>query len=267
MKKTLILGCSFLNGAYTSYDTPIPGTSWVSSLDNSKFDAFSFSGHGIITWIEFINYLVEIDKIKEYDRVIVQHSTEPRIVAHNWNKVKDNTTVHIKDVFDLMLNIRKKQSNLKNIIDYNYMYRSEYSDFNGYSLGIFSIHRHEKYLEKFSESSKSAILEYFMDIDDLFRRGDTLNIVSDAFNAHLRLVIEKLGLSYIPLFWYGRTAGGNHATDEDFVVIEEATKVLGITEKEWYENTNKVGHNNLEQARKVNPIILEYLDLQGDTNE
>ena len=260
--KTLILGCSFLHGAYTSKDIEMPGTSWVSSLDNSKFDAFAFSGNGIITWIEFLNHLIKIDKIKDYDSVVVQHSTEPRVMAHNWNKVDDKTPVYINNVFDMMLEKRRKQSNLDDIINYSHMYKNTdkgYDIFDGCSVNLFSINRHTEYLNKFSKRDKLTILDYHMDIEELFWRESTLQLVSKAFNTHLKVLIEETGLAYIPIFWYGRGDGGNHATDEDFVVIEEAIKRLGITKQEWYENTNHIGHNNIEQTEKINPMILEYL--------
>ncbi len=260
--KTLILGCSFLHGAYSKKDIIIPGTSWVSSLDNSKFDAFAFSGNGIITWIEFLNHLIKIDKIKDYDSVIVQHTTEPRVMAHNWNKVDDNTPVYTNNVFDIMLDKRGKQYNLDDIINYSHMYKNtdkDYINFDGCSVNLFSINRHTEYLSKFSKRDKLTILDYHMDIEELFWRESTLQLVSKAFNTHLKVLIEETGLAYIPIFWYGDGDGGNHVTDEDFVVIEEANKRLGITKQEWYENTNHIGHNNIEQTEKINPMILEYL--------
>lgn len=262
MKKTLVLGCSFLHGAYTKKDEKIPGTSWVTSLDNSKFDAFAFSGNGIMTWIEFLNHLIKKDKIKEYDSVIVQHTTEPRVMAHNWNKIKDNTPIYSNNVFDMMLDKRNKQSYMADIIDYSHMYENtdkDYDYFDGCSVNLFSINRHTGYLSKFSKRDKLTILDYHMDIEELFWREQTLQLVSKAFNTHLKVLIEETGLAYIPIFWYGNGDGGNHATDKDFVVIEEANKCLGISKQEWYENTNHIGHNNLEQTEKINPMILEYL--------
>ncbi len=260
--KTLILGCSFLHGAYSSYDFPIKGTSWVNSLDNSKFDAFAFSGNGITTWIEFLNHIIEIDKIKEYDSVIVQHTTEPRVMAHNWRKIVDKTPVYNRDIFNIMLDKRVKQSNLSNIIDYMYMCKcpgNEHSDYNGYSINIFSVNRHTDYLDNFGKRDQEILLSHHMNIEELFCRESTLDLVSKAFDTHLKVLIEENGLAYIPIFWYGNNDGGNHATDNDFVVIEEANKLLGITKQEWYENTNFVGHNNREQTEKINPMILEYL--------
>lgn len=86
--KVLILGCSFTQGSYKlndvdhSRETIETNYGWYDHLDifsDREIDVYSFGGGGYAAWAEILKDLETNNTIKNYDTVIIQETTEPRL--------------------------------------------------------------------------------------------------------------------------------------------------------------------------------------------
>lgn len=83
MKRTLVIGCSDITGVYTQEDRVIQGEkSWVLRVaDNydGVFKSVSLPGHGVHLYANLLDRLDEAGKLKQFDNLIVQMTSELRL--------------------------------------------------------------------------------------------------------------------------------------------------------------------------------------------
>lgn len=89
--KVLVIGCSHSAGAWKKnllnqriwYDS---GYGWVSHLARNynkiNFDCYAHPGGGVFNYISTIGHLIKADRLKEYDKIIIQYTDELRVTVY-----------------------------------------------------------------------------------------------------------------------------------------------------------------------------------------
>lgn len=252
--KTLVLGCSFMGGAYDNNDISVKDSSWIHSLNPKTCDAFYFPGGGMVTYMQFMEEMKNQGRLQQYNNVIMQHTTEPRIIS-------ENPSLDINLIFRGMMACNDDLQSLNKIGVNYFTMPTKYTNNEevGDSLNLVSVHRHTGFLQKYPNTQQLNILEFYMDATEGFTKFKTDVKIAQMMNTSIAPYMKENNLNYIPFFWYGRGHGGNHATPEDFVVYNEVCKKYSISKDEWYENTNGSGHQNRYLTSKINPVILHHL--------
>lgn len=81
--KTLVIGCSDLTGVYTDDDKVLADEkSWalrVADRYSGTFKCISLPGHGVHLYTNILKRLDELDKLSQFDNIIVQMTSELRL--------------------------------------------------------------------------------------------------------------------------------------------------------------------------------------------
>lgn len=256
-KKVLCIGCSHLAGAYDHDDNITGPESWAWHLWNfrgreEQFYTLPNPGQGIMQYAALINYLDNNNLLAQLDTVVIQLTSEPRLV---WNSLKFNS--YFEGIKDLLL------------LD---------DDFNDGRIlltpetteTIFSSNQrrmYELYQDKFKTTKEKLA---WLDITDFLNYN--LTTTDSIFNSTLFSIyysyivttLQKHGIKYVVFDWWGKTKDAwksiSLVEKDEFLFTDDGRSIkdLLVSKNEWDRDLQSVGgHMSSDLVKPIAKYIHE----------
>ena len=256
-KKVLCIGCSHLAGAYDKNDNIVGPESWAWHLWNfrgrtEQFYTLPNPGQGIMQYAALINYLDNNNLLSQLDTVIIQLTSEPRLV---WHSAEFNSYYEgIKGLLSLN----------DDFVSGRILITTDTTE------TIFSSNQrrmYELYQNKFTTTTEKSI---WLDVTDLVSQGMTSpnSIFNSAmfsiYYSYIVNTLQKHNIKYIVFDWWGKTTNDWDSISRIergeflFTDTNRSVKDLLLSKNEWVRDLQSVGgHMSSELVTPIAKYIHE----------
>lgn len=240
-------GCSHSLGHYDENDN-YHGVPWHKEVfwncnDANYFFHASLPGHGVIDYCYYLTKLDEEGVLKNTNKIIIQHTSEPRCIFYLIRDVhKKFFRRKIMNFFDNDITIPYRSENLKDFLS-EYNYKTELVPLNMVGTSIYN--------HIFSTKN----IQFIQDFENIISSFSSSNTVTQAVNLSyekIHQIVEKNDIQLYEFLWPGFPTDINseiHIVDKN---IEDYNKF-----RNFNGHVNKKGHDII----KTN--IINYLQDSG----
>ena len=205
--KTLWLGCSYSYGVYNVKDEPILTVPSLPERVSEKlgeqedWKILAFSAQGILRYSQIIKSLEEVDKLKEFDNVILQLTLEPRFVTWH-NNIERNFIGH--DILPFINDDMRTYFSSRKMLDPN--------QYEASGKEIFTTNAYSQFHLFKDRFRKGKNQETFIDIVDemvksTFHFINCSDLVPKIFDTILE-ILEKRNLNIYTFYYYRKHTRG-----------------------------------------------------------
>lgn len=280
------IGCSHSAGPYDSNDGRIETKAdWptaVAKHTNEKYRHIAIPGQGILSYYEVLKYLEEQDLLRQFDKLLIQLTQEPRIVTSRnpeeiYNIIVDRSRDAVSGDEKFKHTIFETDTSVLNIASPNTLFGHI---FNG------NLTKNKPKTE-----TKIFIADLFDNLHSLFSYSRNYKNIFDLVYAEIVRICERNDIKLFDFAWDWSVSHANDLTRHykkveiispnsgRMIVKEEFMKVFATkldidyqSNKKWLkriynEHTNKIGHFTPVGEMISHEIIIKYLKSTGFFNE
>lgn len=282
----LSIGCSHSAGPYDLKDNKILSKdNWpqaVSKQTDEKYRHIALPGHGLLSYYEVLKYLDEQGQLSHINKLLIQHTQEPRLV----------TAINPPSIFDEIV-----KRSVDAISDDDIKFKHTIIDPPGSVLNIGSPNTlfsptflGELTKNKPSSETKLFIVELFGNLHSLFSYARFYKNIFDLTRAEIIRICER---NDIKLFEFAWDWSGSHTNDmtwdyekvntiskDNYMIVKDEfmKSIASDLNIDYHRNedklkklfdsyTNKIGHFGKQGEAIAHKVIIKYLKSTGIFNE
>ena len=255
--KVLCIGCSHLAGAYDNDDNIIGPESWAWHLWNfrgrqEQFYTLPNPGQGIMQYAALVNYLDNNNLLAQMHTVIIQSTSEPRLVLHS---------PKFNSYFE---GINKMLTSNDDFVDGKTLITPDTIE------TVFSSNQrrmYELYHDKFTTTKEKTV---WLDITDFLSQCiTTTNSIANSamfsiYYTYIVTTLQRHNIRYIVFDWWGKTESNLKSISQIekneflFTDTNRSIKDLLLSKNEWDRNLQSVGgHMSSELVKPIAKYIHE----------
>lgn len=244
MTNIISIGCSHSLGSYDEKDNvdkhmPWPRAVFTNCTDVGYFFHIGLPGHGVIDYCFYIEQLDKEGILKDVDKLLIQHTSEPRCVFYISENVHSKFfKTKIKKYFDNKKTTKYRTEDLRNFLQEKFDPRRGLIPLNICGTSIFS---------HLFNTSNMQFMEDFEILVHNFSKSNTAKQAVNLSHQRIHQLAEKNNIELHEFIW------PNMSTD-----IE--AELFSPDPGDDYDNMrNYNGHVNKEGHEIIKNSILDYL--------